>query len=128
MKSVRLTQGKEALVDDADYDRVGAHKWFAVQRPGCQTWYAARNSSRANGPRRQILMHREIMGITDPAIEVDHRDRDGLNNTRGNLRTCTQAQNSYNRRRSGPKTSRFHGVCWTKKLRKWHAQIRHAGV
>lgn len=39
------------------------------------------------------MMHRWIMGVTDPEIEVDHRDNDGLNNQRYNLRPCTHLQN-----------------------------------
>lgn len=60
---------------------------------------------------RGIRMHRFILGIADPRVQVDHDDRDGLNNQRYNLRTCTNAQNQVNK----PKvrlsdTSRYKGV------------------
>lgn len=121
MKEIPLTRGKVALVDDEDFDRLNAFKWQASSRYGT-TFYAVRYA-RIAGKDRQKKMHREILGLTDPRIHVDHKDRDGLNNTRANLRQANCSQNARNR---GPKpgsTSRFLGVCWSKKSQKWQAGI-----
>lgn len=88
--SIPLTQGKIAIIDEEDYPLVSKSKWFAVQFDN-GLWYAY-----TNRPRR-IAMHRVIMG-DPPGMLVDHKDGDGLRNTRDNLRVCTRAQNLQNRR------------------------------
>ena len=109
MKSIPLTKGKVALVDDEDYDRVVAQgKWSAV-RGRNDTWYAQRRP-RANGKRKPVYMYRFILGITDPTIEVDHEDHDGLNNRRYNLRSCSRRQNSWNMGKQATNSSGFKGV------------------
>lgn len=70
-------------------------------------------------------MHRLILGVTNPKIKIDHRDGNGLNNQRHNLREATQAQNLANSRpRSG--SSRFKGVTF-RSPDKWIAQISKDG-
>ena len=125
-----LTQGKTALVDDADHERLAAFKWFAIKRPRSATWYAAKNGY-VNGKRRQILMHRFILGLHEVTTPlVDHKDRDGLNNQRENLRACTQSQNAQNRQRTrSHKSSRYHGVSWVgARVNKWIVQIQVEGA
>jgi hypothetical protein len=65
------------------------------------------------------------MGVTDPKIKVDHRNHRTLDcRRRTNLRICTNAQNSANRK--GPdtrSTSGIRGVCWNRHRKKWVAQI-----
>ncbi len=73
-------------------------------------------------------MHRAILGVTDPAIEVDHRSGDGLNNRRGNLREATRAQNSRNLGLPRNSTSGFKGVSFTRSkgqplAKPWQASI-----
>jgi hypothetical protein len=120
MRTISLTQGKTALVDDADFEWLSQWKWCA--RKNHAAWYALRNSSLKTGKARTILMHREI---SNPPLgmETDHKDHNGLNNQRHNLRVATHAQNMYNqRKRKG--TSRFKGVCWHRNRHKWGAHIR----
>lgn len=105
MKMVPLSQGKYALVDIDDYDLVMAIKWFA-HRVG-NRWYADGNL-KDNGKWRTVRMHRLIMPPPQ-GFEIDHMDRNGLNNQRYNLRICTRRQNCINRRGWG-KTSKYKGV------------------
>lgn len=57
------------------------------------------------------MMHRHIFGLTDPRILVDHRDHDGLNNQRHNLRVCNHSQNAANSRKTRqPTKSQYKGV------------------
>lgn len=70
-------------------------------------------------------MHREIMGVTDRKMKVDHIHHDTLDNRKESLRVCTHSQNLRNRK--GPAkngTSGFRGVSWFKRDSVWHAQIR----
>lgn len=68
------------------------------------------------------LLHRILLKITDPKIQVDHIDGNGLNCTRENLRICTNAQNQWNRRPSGINPAK--GVFWRKDRNIWIAMIR----
>ena len=116
---IPLTKGKTAVVDQQD-GHLAAFNWCAIKR--AQTWYAVRSVG-PHGRQRTVFMHRVILGAPDQ-IKVDHRDHDGLNNRRGNLRLATISQNNANSRR--PKArSGFRGV--VAHGRRWRAQIRDGG-
>ena len=72
-------------------------------------------------------MHREILGLTDPKIQGDHIDGNGLNNQRYNLRTATHTQNQRNRKNFIKGTSKYKGVSLNKKNKKWIVRIRNGG-
>lgn len=124
MKEIKLTQGKFTQVDDEDYDYLKQFKWIATN-PGGNIYYAVRKQKMENGKRgRNIRMHREILGITDPRINGDHKDHNGLNNQRYNLRVATPAQNRANSRPVKNSSSKYLGVYWNKAARKWRAKIK----
>lgn len=92
MREIPLTQGKVALVDDQNFDFLNQWKWYAGKGTG--TWYARRNRRVSEGPGvGTVLMHRAIMRYPG-ALDVDHRDGNGLNNTLDNLQTLTRAANT----------------------------------
>lgn len=106
MKEIPLTQGKVALVDDADYEWLSQWKWcYATSGRGRQYGYAVRASK--NGPL--IKMHRFIVGATSDVF-VDHKDGDGLNNTRSNIRACTRIQNAQNTTGKRARVGKYKGV------------------
>lgn len=121
MKEIKLTQGKVALVDDDDFERVNAFKWQAFKN--YQTWYARRNEG--TSPRKNVRMHQYILGVKGKASQVDHCDGDGLNNQRSNLRIATMMQNQANRGPQRNNTSGFKGVY--KHEGNWRAQIKYKG-
>lgn len=124
MKEIPLTQGKVVLVDDEDYDFLNQWKWHALKSR--DTFYAARGVYSKHGII-QIRMHRLLLNA--PAdMEVDHRDGNGLNNTRRNIRLCTAQANRCNERKRANKTSQYKGVSWHKKDRRWHARIQLNGI
>ena len=118
MKEIPLTQGKVAIVDDEDFEWLSEFKWHAHRKhrqlSGPQ-WYARRGRS---GPQ----MHRMIMGVTDPKVPVDHRDGDGLNDQRSNLRLSTPGQNACNKKSRGG-SSQYKGVYWHKRNNKWRSAV-----
>ena len=117
MKEIELSQGKRALVDDEDYERLSRWKWSAL-RDG-KRWYAVR--SYQDGKKRQLTyMHRQIMGAQSEQ-QVDHRNMNGLDNRRENIRFCTNSQNHANTKKRAGCTSKFKGVYLAAK--KWRAQI-----
>lgn len=73
------------------------------------------------------MLHRFLLNVTDPSVKVDHRDGDGLNNVRSNLRTCTDRQNGANSRKWPACSSTFKGVWWHKRMKRWIAVISVEG-
>jgi hypothetical protein len=126
--SVRLIpvgQGKYAIVDADDYDRLSKYKW-QLHSNG-RTHYAFRYSSTSGGKKRQRLwMHNQIIDIPEGSV-CDHINHNGLNNRKPNLRSATSSQNSCNRRNSRQTTSRYRGVSRAETSNKWVAQINANG-
>lgn len=131
MKIIPLTRGYSAIVDDQDYERVSAHKWYALagkaRTDGSSVVYAVRNVPRADGGQTKKYLHSFILG-TPKDMYTDHANGDGLDNRRANLRTCSSAENQHNKRPRANGTSRFKGVDWDKGCRKWRARIKLGGV
>ncbi|MFH0938247.1 MAG: HNH endonuclease [Planctomycetota bacterium] len=124
MKQIKLTQGQVALVDNEDYERLSAHKWYAMKvRSG--RFYAVRSTGK-NPHRKRVLMAREILNA--PAgTEVDHVSGDTLDHRRSNLRLATHAENQRNRGKYQNNTSGLKGVSYDSTRRKWRAQIKVNG-
>jgi hypothetical protein len=125
MKEIPLTQGKVVLVDDEDFGRLSKHRWHAWRGRGF-IWYAVRNGQRVAGKRSKVRMHREVLCCSG-GMEVDHRNGNGLDNQKGNLRVATDTQNAQNRRkisrRAGkPPASPYKGVR-SRAASKWEARI-----
>lgn len=91
MKSITLTQGETALVSDEDYERVSAHKWCLSYSPS----HSPKKYAVCSIDGKTVGMHRFILGVTKGVL-VDHRNGDGLDNHRGNLRSSTYGQNRAN--------------------------------
>lgn len=119
MKIIPLSQGKVALVDDADYPTLSKFKWYAHK--GTSTFYAWRNVTDSSGAQTKLVMHCEI--IPDEP-RIDHRDGNGLNNQRENLRPASTRQNGQNRRKLAPASSKFKGVHRRLISGVWQARIK----
>lgn len=125
MKEIPLSRGQVAIVDDEDYEALAQHKWHAHRRSG-GALYAARTTSRSVKPRRLIYMHREVTGARKGQA-VDHRNHNGLDNRRENLRVCDTRQNAGNMRKLRKATSQYKGVWFDFSRGKWEAMIRGPG-
>ncbi len=125
MKQIPLSQGKVSLVDDADYDFLMQWKWYAAKSPvkNRADYYAIRKECSA-GKQIQYKMHRVIMQETNSKIFIDHKDWNGLNNQRVNLRSSTRGQNAANGFRSDGQVL-YRGVC--RYRRGYYAQITKNG-
>lgn len=121
MKEIQLTQGKVTLVNDEDYEYLNQWKWYAG-RSG-KTFYAFRHQSSPDGKKTTICMHRLVMN-PDSGEQVDHRNQNGLDNRRENLRICTHTENQRNRGKLSTNKSGYKGVCWYEVRKKWTAQIK----
>lgn len=120
MKRIPLTQGKYALVDDEDYEALMEFKWHFSHG------YAARREhykvSKGVYKGKKIYMHRAICSPPE-GMTVDHINGDGLINTRGNLRVCTQSENCMNQTPQTDTISKYKGVSFLKRTGKWCAYI-----
>lgn len=124
MKEIKLTQGQVAVVDDADFDWLNQWKWYAHKHPRGRCFYAIRNTYK-DAKHQTIKMHRLILGITDPKVLCDHKDGDGLNNQRSNLRPCTITENNRNIAPKRCGFSQYKGVTHIKKTGKWKVRIHY---
>jgi hypothetical protein len=126
---VTLTKGYTATIDAVDVPLVDGCNWQALvdkRADGTiRTVYAYRSD--CSGPKqRTVYLHRVLMENPD-ALQVDHRDGDGLNCRRNNLRLATNSQNACNGRTPATNTSGYKGVTWNKNKRKWTACIKLDG-
>jgi hypothetical protein len=122
MKEIRLTNGYIALVDDNDFDLLNQWSWRGNKQNNGAVY--AETDNYVEGKRIVIKMHRFIVGVSDSTILVDHKDGNGLNNQRNNLRPCSKSQNGMNRgtiRKN--RLSKFKGVQWHKAGKKWVSEI-----
>ncbi len=95
MKEIILTKGQLAYVDDEDYEYITSFgNWYSGER------YAQRHIIGAE-PRKVYLMHREIWKryfTLNNNEKIDHRDGNGFNNCKSNLRIANSQQNMFNSR------------------------------
>lgn len=135
-RTVPLSRGYVALVDDEDYEWLSAFKWcFRGSAKEPDYGYAVRGwrytDAEGNSRYKGVAMHREIMGA-DGKERVDHVNGDRLDNRRSNLRLATDSQNGLNRgkhRRVAAVSSQFKGV-YREQRRKnkiWGVRIQAAG-
>jgi hypothetical protein len=113
--------GNYALVDDEDYEWLNQWKWYGWKHRN--TIYARRGDY-STGKLVTIIMHRVILGLTDPKISCDHINRNGLNNQRTNLRSCSPGENRMNQGLSSNNISGVTGVSWCKAYKKYVANIQ----
>jgi hypothetical protein len=124
VKYIALTKQESVAVDDSDYDALTRWKWH-LHTDAWGNKYAVR----FEGPykdQKKIYMHRWLLGDCN---RVDHRDRNGLNNQKSNLRRATTSLNVANRLKAkGDFTSKFKGVGWSKPAGKWRARVANAYI
>lgn len=113
MKEIKLKNGYVILVDDADYELVSKYKWTICK-----------NKSGHMYAQTTVKMHRLIMQ-PDPGLVVDHRDNNGLNNTRDNLEVVSASMNLVRMRKFPRNKTGYRGV--SKNYGKYTADIAKEG-
>ena len=120
MPTIPLSGGRAvALVDEQDHADLARHRWSLCGYKGS---YAGRSVADADGKYRTLYMHRAIMRAT-AGTQIDHANRDTLDNRRANLRFCTQALNNANSQPWKQPASGFRGVYWEKSKALWRVRI-----
>lgn len=123
-KRIPLTRGLYALVDDEDYERLSQSKWHA-QKGWKEEFYAAHSTTR-------LRMHRIILNAADGVL-VDHKNHNGLDNQKDNLRICDRSSNEGNSLkrhlyRGRPTRSKYKGVYIDRRSGKWAAGVMCRGI
>lgn len=124
MKEIPVSGGFFAKVDDEDFERLSVFTWHADKQSAVV--YAKTNLPRDGGQRKSPRMH-QLLIACDGGFRVDHRDGDGLNNQKSNLRQATAGQQKQNSaKRVTATTSRFKGV--RRQGKRWCAEVKLHGV
>lgn len=108
MKEIKLTNGMICNVDDIDYNEIAKYNWYSLK--SCKTIYA-RTFRFVNGKNQWFYMHQLVMGTIGIKKQIDHKDHNGLNNQRDNLRISSQSDNMKNRTKHRG-NSKYTGVNW----------------
>ena len=121
MKIIPLTQGKVAMVDDEDYERIAKYKWYALKNNS--TYYAVHTTGDGK-EQKTISMAREIMR-TPKNLMPDHINHNGLDNRKDNMRNCNRTQNAHNSQKRKRCSSKYKGVHWASQIKRWRAIIHY---
>ena len=120
MKKIKLTQGKWAIVDNADFPWVNRRRWY----------YAHGFGACANRPKherdalklsKKLIMHRYILNAPDH-LQVDHANGNNLDNRRKNIRGATASQNRCNWKNRSNKHG-MRGIYWHPKSKRFVARV-----
>ncbi len=141
-RRIPLTQGRFAIVDPQDYQRLSKYKWRLCRTKGKNVLYAERSIRLPGGKYSRLLMHRQIMEnlllasstqnsklrtqnyhryLSDGYV-IDHINGSGLDNRRANLRLATVAQNAWNSKKRNPRSG-YKGVWLAADKGLWRAAI-----
>lgn len=116
MKTIQLTKGAVALVDDEDYEKLNKFKWY-LNSEG----YAVRDVF-SKGIRKNTRMHRVVANPPD-GMDTDHVNRNRLDNRKENLRVCTRSENLRNSSLRSDNATGYKGVAFHKFSSLYHATI-----
>ena len=129
MKKIKLSGGKQTLVDDEDFEFLNQWKWNALHtKPG--RFVVGRTTRKKEGVRRTLSMSRVITGAPS-AFQVDHKNGNPLDNRKKNLRICTHSENQFNRgcytnNKLGLKGVRLQGKSYVARI-SYRGELKHLG-
>jgi hypothetical protein len=106
-----------SMIDLEDVDLIKKYRW----------WVSTKGYALAHiyGTNKNIHMHKLIHPGRN---QVDHIDRNKLNNRKNNLRDATNQQNAMNQGLRTNNKSGVRGVCWNKNKSCWDAEIMKNGI
>lgn len=117
---LQLSQGKSCWVDSADYALIQDYRWRTLSTKG--KFYVIGRKIGSHWRSPNTLLHRFLTGATG-AVDVDHIDGNGLNNSRVNMRICSRSLNMCNRTFQLNSKSKIKGVSWSTRNKGWQAHI-----
>lgn len=118
MAIIKSTNGYDILVDDEDRAFLSLFNWY-VDICG-QTRYASRKIKNKKDYIHRVIMEKYFDINNKP---IDHADRNGLNNTKANLRMCNSSQNGVNSEKQQNNTSGYKCVYSDNNSKSWNTKI-----
>lgn len=119
---VPLTGGRTALISSVDAEKVGRSRWWFKK--------GTKGEEYAHGYRhgRRLRLHQFIGSLAGIEGElIDHKNGNGLDCRRDNLRPATTQQNNSNARLRTDNVTGRKGVGWNSHTKKWRGRVRHQG-
>jgi hypothetical protein len=113
------------IVDVDVYYRLGHLNWH-LKGSNAKKFYAVRDVKVGPGKTKMLGLHREIMN-QPKGLLVDHKNGNSIDNRIANLRAATWGQNAHNRPKKKNASSKFFGVSFHKRYKKWSAYISYNG-
>ncbi len=112
----------ETIFDLKYKEEIEKYKWRMSNKYVVSTWIDTNNK------KHNMYLHQAIIQLSGQEVpigyEIDHIDRNPLNNLENNLRVCTISQNRQNVDIKCNNSSGYKGIVWHKKDKKWYARIR----
>lgn len=127
MIKISLSQNQITYIDNIDSD-LNNYTWSAFKGQTNNTYYALRHLG--IWPNRKtlyihiIIMERMLGRSLVKGELVDHKDGNGLNNLRNNLRLVSNSLNQANRKIDKDNTSGYKGVSLFKRDSLWRSRIK----
>ena len=120
MKIIKSSNGYDVQVDDEYFEFLNQFTWY-VNGYG----YAQSGMNKGSGSCIHLHVWVAKQAGLDTSNEVDHKDRDKLNNQLSNLRPATRSQNCANTKlNTQGQYSQYRGVTWDKRRNRWFTQIK----
>ena len=120
--SVIKVSGIDITVDTEDLPLLSQ---YYLKIPNKKQGYVIARTLMKDGKRKSIALGRLLLGVTDPNILVDHKDRNVRNYSKSNLRPCTRSENQANRVFNIQKTSKYKGVSFDSYMQKWKVSLKY---
>ncbi len=123
MKQIKLSNTNLCMLcDDEDYELLNRHSWYLHETED-GLYYVKTYINRIS-----ISAHQLVCPSDTPLLTPDHKNGNGLDNQRCNLRLASDSQQGQNKRKkSGSSSSKYKGVSWIKEDNKWRARIKKNG-
>jgi AP2 domain. len=124
---VPLTRGRYAIIDTEDSVAVAQHNWHCrINKNKFYAGYVKRQGERM----KYTQLHRFLWTLwkMPPSAILDHRNGDGLDCRRANVRAATSSQNCFNACRQARNTTGYRGVWWNRSRNRYQAVIHANGV
>lgn len=113
----------EAIIDACEIEQIDKFSnttWFAAKNG--KTFYS-KTKFAVNKKDVTFFLHRLLLGFPE-GLEVDHINRNGLDNRKSNLRVVTRRENNLNQRIPFTNSSGYRNVHWNKSANQWEASLK----
>jgi hypothetical protein len=121
----------DCIIDKEDLEKINFIRWHVRYAPDGDNWYATSckylGTIDGKARYRNIHIHSIIMDVLgQPNIRVDHKNHDGLDNRKENLRLTNVIDNAKNRKsKNKNNSSGYRNVSWVSN--KWTVQLQVNG-